>query len=262
MFDAHVHLQDPRLGHILGEVIQAAAKSGVTALCCCATAPDDWEPVQILAEAELPFALVPAFGVHPWHVQNLPPDWRETLIARLEHIPIAAVGEIGMDGLRREISPEVQERVFVAQLDIAIQMARPVVLHGARAWGRLLDLLRPRVKSLPGFILHSFSGSAEILRQALDLGGYLSFAGTVCNPKATKVRTAASLTPESAILIESDTPDIFPTGGIAAGSDQAGRPLNQPANLVNVLNEVATLRGITPEHLADVTAVNACRILL
>lgn len=262
MFDAHAHLQDERLSRVLGEVIQCAAAAGVTALCCSATAPHDWEAVKILAEAPLPFVLVPAFGVHPWYVQQVPSDWQERLYTLLDETPVAAVGEIGVDGLRRDIAAAEQERIFVAQLELAVRMARPVILHGARAWGRLLELLRAFVPSLPGFILHGFSGSAEILRQAVDMGAYISFAGSVCNPKATKVRAAARLVPESQILIESDTPDIFPHGGTAVSTDTTGRPLNQPANLAVVLAEVAALRGVTPEHLSDLTAANACRVLL
>ena len=68
MFDAHTHLQSPLLSGVLPRVIDDAARAGVTGVCCCATMPDDWSAVAELARARLPFVLVPAFGVHPWHV--------------------------------------------------------------------------------------------------------------------------------------------------------------------------------------------------
>jgi TatD DNase family protein len=262
MFDAHTHLQSPALNGVLGEVVRAAAEAGVTGVCCCGTAPGDWETVQILADAPLPFVLVPAFGVHPWHVQALPPDWCETLAARLEHNPVALIGEIGLDGLRDDVPLPLQEQVFIRQLELAEGLRRPVVLHGARVWGRLMDTLKFRARRLPGFVVHGFSGTPEILRQVLNLGGYVSFSGTVCNPQAAKIRAAAREIPGSQLLIETDTPDMFPQGGRPAAIGPDGRPLNQPSNLRRVLDEVAALRGMTPEALSDLTCTNARRALL
>jgi TatD DNase family protein len=262
MFDAHVHLQDPRIAGALPDILRRAAEAGVTGVCCCGTAPGDWEPVQILADAPLPFILVPAFGVHPWHVRELPPDWAEALAARLDRNPVAALGEIGLDGLRDDVPADAQEQVFVRQLELAEQMRRPVVLHGARAWGRLVEVLRPRARRLPGFVAHGFGGSPEILKQILNLGGYVSFAGSVCNPQAAKIRAAAREVPDSQLLVETDTPDIFPKGGRPAAVGADGKPLNQPSNLGCVLREVAALRGIAPEALSDLTGANARRVLL
>lgn len=262
MFDAHTHLQDSRLNGVFDEVVRRAALAGVTGVCCCGTAPSDWEAVEKIARLTLPFLVVPAFGVHPWHVQDVPEDWLATLEAMLERTPVAVVGEIGLDGLRDTVPMATQEVFFAAQLQLAARTGRPVVLHGARSWGRLIEVLKPHVRKIPGFVAHGFSGSAEILRQVLDLGGYVSFAGSVCNPKAEKVRLAAREIPDSQILIETDTPDLFPNGGSPAAVDGNGKPLNQPANLSCVLEAVAALRGTTPEALSDITGANARRVLL
>jgi TatD DNase family protein len=262
VFDAHTHLQSPTLSGVLGEVIRTAAEAGVTGVCCCGTAPGDWQAVQILAAATLPFILVPAFGVHPWYVQDLPADWFESLSACLERNPVAVLGEIGLDGLRGDVPPALQEQVFIRQLELAEKMHLSVVLHGARAWGRLVDVLKPRARRLPGLVIHGFGGSAEILKQILNLGGYVSLAGSVCNPQAAKIRAAAREIPDSQLLIETDTPDIFPQGGRTAGIGVDGKPLNQPSNLRCVLDEVAALRGTTPEALSDLTGANARRVLL
>jgi TatD DNase family protein len=262
MFDAHAHLQDPALSGVLAEVVKAAADAGVTGVCCCGTSPADWAAVQILADAPLPFVLVPAFGVHPWHVRDLPDDWAESLAACLEKNPVAVLGEIGLDGLRDDVPSALQEQVFLRQLEIAERLHRPVVLHGARAWGRLADVLNVHARRLSGFVVHGFGGSSEMLKQLLGLGGYVSFAGSVCNPQAAKIRAAAREIPDSQILIETDTPDIFPKGGRPAAVGADGKPLNQPSNLGCVLREMAALRGTSPEALSDLTGANARRILL
>lgn len=247
---------------MLDEVIRQAAHVGVTGVCCCGTTPDDWEATHRLAQRPLPFVVVPAFGVHPWYVRYLPANWLETLEAYLDKNPVAVIGEIGLDGVLDDVPMVLQEKVFTRQLAYAEQARRPVVLHGARAWGRLVELLKPRVRHLPGFVAHGFGGSAEILKQLLAMGGYVSVAGSVCNPKAEKIRAAAREIPDSQILIETDAPDQFPPGGCVAVIGAKGKPLNQPANLVRVLNEVAALRGVPPEVLADLTGANARRVLL
>lgn len=262
MFDAHTHLQDPRLSDVLDEVVRQAALAGVTGVCCCGTVPDDWAATHRLAQAALPFVLVPAFGVHPWYVRFLPAGWFEALEEYLDRNPVAAIGEIGLDGVLDDVPMELQERVLVRQLAFAEHVRRPVVLHGARAWGRLLDVLKPYARRLPGFVAHGFGGTAEILKQILNMGGYVSFAGSVCNPKAEKIRAAAREIPDSQLLIETDSPDLFPAGGRAAAIGANGKPLNQPANLARVLNEVAALRGVSPEALSDLTGANARRLFL
>lgn len=262
MFDAHTHLQDPRLSDVLDEVVRQAALANVTGVCCCGTGPDDWAATHRLAQKPMPFVLVPAFGVHPWYVRFLPADWFETLEAYLDKNPVAAIGEVGLDGVLDGIPMELQEKVLIRQLEFAERCRRPVVLHGARAWGRLVEVLKPCARRLPGFVAHGFGGSAEILKQILNMGGYVSFAGSVCNPKAEKIRAAAREIPDSQLLIETDSPDLFPAGGCAALIGANGKPLNQPSNLGRVLNDVAALRGVTPEALSDLTGANARRVFL
>ncbi len=256
MFDAHAHLQDARLAAVLDDVVRRAeALSGV---CCCGTSPEDWAALERLAGGVLPFALVPAFGVHPWWAGGLPAEWVGQLEDALARHPGAAVGEVGLDGVRDTVPAAAQEAVLTAQLELAARLGRPVVLHGARAWERLAEVLAPFSGRLPAFVLHGFGGSSEALRRLLALGGRVSFAGTVCAPRAARARAAAAAVPEDRLLVETDSPDLFPVGGLPAGGAlAAGAPLNQPANLSLVLEEVARLRACPAEALADLTERNA-----
>ena len=262
MFDAHTHVQDGRLADVFDEVARRAAAAGVTGICCCATHPGDWAAVEQVTRLPLPFVVVPAFGVHPWYAQALPADWLERLEALLERHPVAAIGEIGLDGVRDEVPMAEQERVLEQQLRLAERLRRPVVLHGARAWGRLVEVLCPLARRLPGCMAHGFGGSAEIVRRLLDLGACISIAGSVCNPRAARIRAAAREIPDSQILLETDTPDLFPPGGQPAVVAPDGKPLNQPSNLGLVLSEVAALRGVPPEAIEDMTGANARRFFL
>ena len=304
MFDSHVHLQDPRFDTCRNAVIAAAIAAGVRGACCCGTAPKDWEAVAVLAEGgrwrgaggecrvsgvgwraseneeqrsetapggfpRSPFFILPAFGVHPWYADPLPADWMERLESLLALHPEAPVGEIGLDGIRAFPSREPQRQVLCAQLELAIRLRRPVVLHGARAWGELTETLRPFAPRLPGFVGHAFGGSAEVLREWVALGGFLSFAGTVCNPMARRIRAAAVAAPADRLLIETDAPDLKPgeqkTGdrsretGDRSLEPKDGIPgeINHPANLPLVARAVAQLRTVSEAEIALLTRVNA-----
>lgn len=262
MFDAHAHLQDLRLRQAHTAWVDAATDAQISDVCSCGTSPEDWGETAAVAQQPLPFRIIPGFGVHPWFAGALPSDWRERLEALFDQHPAAIVGEIGLDGLRDDVPHEVQVAVCQWQFELAARIQRPVILHGTRAWGRLLELLRPYAQRIPGFVAHSFGGSAEIQREFLKLGGYLSFSGTVCNVKATKVRGAAQATPESHLLVETDAPDLFPAGGRHIGNDTANKPLNHPANLPVILQAVAALRGVPPAELSDATSANARHLFL
>ena len=260
MFDAHAHLHDPRLRASQEAWLEQAALTGLTGVCSCGTSPEDWEATRALAHQSLPFRVVPAFGVHPWYLSALPPDWPKRLEALLLAEPTAIVGEVGLDGLREETPFDVQESILRMQLELAVTHKRPVVLHGARAWGRLVEVLKDYAPKLPGFVAHSFGGSLETLKELLKCGGMISFSGILCNVQATKVRLAAQTVPSERLLIETDSPDLFPVGGKVLKGDTAEKPINHPGNLSLVCNTLATLRNLAPEAVAEMTEANAKRL--
>ena len=303
VFDAHFHLQDERFDACRDAVIAAALAAGVTGGCCCGSAPDDWHAVSRMRNAEcgarsmeprapasalfspdsIPrtphsaFFSLPAFGVHPWYAGNLPADWLAQLEELLVRHPEASVGEIGIDGLRDDPPRDVQRRVLCAQMELAARLHRPVVLHGARAWGELLAVLQPFAPRLPGFVAHAFGGSDDILREVVSRGGFVSFAGTVCNPAAKRVRAAAAAVSADRLLIETDAPDMKPVGAESSPASPRGADIpvscagagggparlaaiNHPANLVYVARAVAQLRGMPVEEIAAITTANAKRV--
>ena len=250
MFDAHTHLQDPRLQGLLPRLLAAAETAGIRGVCCCATSHGDVADVQALPHNFGRIKIMRGYGVHPWHVENAR---LETIEAALMQDPSACVGEIGLDGVR-EISPLTQRKIFEAQLELAIRLQRVVVLHGARAWGELTGILKKYAPRLPGFLLHSFSAPPELAHENLKLGAMFSFSATICNPKNTRARAVASLIPLPRIMVETDTPDLFPRDGVAVGVG-----LNQPANLPLVLRSLAELRSVASDALCHATEENARR---
>ena len=141
LFDAHCHLQDERLLPQLDAVMGRAAGHGVVRMMCCGSCAADWPQVRTLAPRFPQVSL--SFGLHPWYVGERSPDWLGLLREYLAGGP-AAVGEIGLDHALAKSTYAEQETVFLAQLDLAKELHRPVSIHCRRAWGRMMELLEAR----------------------------------------------------------------------------------------------------------------------
>ena len=162
------------------------------------------------------------FGVHPWEAGDLGPEdvRRETedLKSRLSSsvsspaAPLPGVGEIGLDRLKtREISPRMRE-VFEAQLKLAFEFNRPVVLHGAKCWGQVVKTVRqsieqsnnPNNRTIPSFLFHGFSRSDGLIPDIVALGGYISVGPAVLNDHAVNYRELVKKIPADRLLVETD----------------------------------------------------------
>ena len=255
LFDAHCHLQDARLRADLPGVMTRARAAGVEHMLCCGTAEDDWAEVARLAE-EYP-AVVPAFGLHPWYAQRRSPAWMERLRALLAGQATAAVGEIGLDHAIEERNDAEQEAVFLAQLQLARELERPVVVHCRRAWGRLIALLA-ELRTLPrGFVVHSYSGARELIEPLAGAGGWFSFSGSITWRRNVRGREAARHAPRDRLLVETDAPDLMPAMPQTTATVEDA--VNEPANLVRVLAVVAELRNTPAEVMAEQVWGNARR---
>ena len=158
-----------------------------------------------------PFALPPPpnvvvfYGTHPWHLDGFDAS---ILRERLAADPKAGVGEIGLDRLRdRTISPRMRE-VFAAQLEIAAEFRRPVVLHGAKCWGEVVKACRPYAGLIPAFLFHGFSRSDGLIPEIVSMNGFISAGPALLNNHAVNYRELAKKIPLDRLLVESDrTPE-------------------------------------------------------
>ena len=145
------------------------------------------------------------YGTHPWFLESFDPD---RLRARLGADASAGVGEIGLDRLRdREISPRMRE-VFAAQLEIAAEFHRPVVLHGAKCWGEVVRACQPHCGKIPAFLFHGFSRSGGLIPDIVALNGFISVGPALLNDHAVNYRELVRAIPSDRLLVESDrTPE-------------------------------------------------------
>jgi TatD DNase family protein len=254
LFDSHCHLQDERLASALDSHLTEARRAGVARWVCCGSDEKDWARVSDLGRA-VP-GILPAFGLHPWYTESRSDAWAEQLSRHLSTWPGAPVGEIGLDHVIEPRREDDQLAVFAAQIEIASRLKRPVCIHCRRAWGALTETL-PRLRELPrGFMIHSFSGAAELVPALADAGAYFSFSGSVTLSHNRRAHKACAAVPLDRLLIETDAPDIPPAPDVP----DAPRPsINVPRNLVRVAEAVARIRGLELCNLALTTRQNAER---
>ena len=255
LIDSHCHLQDERVGEAPAAVLARAGERGVVQLVCCGTRPADWARVTELASKHR--EITPAYGLHPWYVgESASLEWFAELRERLERDPGAGVGEIGVDAAIRPRLAEEQQVAFVQQLRLARELDRPVSVHCRRAWQALHDGLQA-VGDMPrGLVIHSFSGSVELVKSLVALGVYFSFSGSITNPAYERARALVQAVPRERLLIETDAPDMLPHVLRAQGG------LNEPANLHVVAERIAQFTGLSVESVAELTTENARRLFL
>ena len=226
MIDTHAHLEacaDPP-----SELVARARAGGVTRILAVGSTIESCRSALAAAEAEQGvFAIL---GVHPHEAAN-EGDRLDELAALLTHPRAVAVGETGLDFYRDHAPRERQLEVFEAELDLAHEQGKPVVIHTR---GAVQETARALERFDGTVVLHCFS-SAALLPVALERGYYVSFAGNVTFPNASELRVAATQVPADRLLTETDTPYLAP-------QPVRGRP-NEPANVVHTLAVLAEARG-------------------
>jgi TatD DNase family protein len=160
---------------------------------------------------------------------------------------VVAVGECGLDFFRMHSPREDQERAFATQVALAREVGLPLVVHVRDAWERILQLLDEG--SAEQVVLHCFTGDADAALEATKRGWYLSFAGNITYPRNGHIREAARAVPIDRVLVETDSPYLAPQR--IRGQD------NMPANVVDVIETIAELRGEPVENVRTASATNA-----
>ena len=269
--DSHCHLDAPEFAADIDSVRARARAAGVLHCVVPAVERRNFDTVRQLAHAQGDSY---ALGIHPLYIEHA----AESDLVVLDHQlslhhddpRLVAVGEIGLDFFVPAlcVSPlrERQEYFYLEQLKLARRHGLPVVLHVRRSADRLLRGLRvtlPAGGTWQG-IAHAFAGSAQQAAAFVDLGFKLGFGGALTFERALRLRRLASTLPLSALVLETDAPDIPPHWlyrTAAQRSDGRAQGRNEPAQLPAIAAQVAALRGLTPDALAAAAFENTCAAL-
>jgi TatD DNase family protein len=262
--DTHCHLDAAEFDPDRGEVLDRARAAGVSMLVFPAVAVANFDVVRELAHRT---GNAYALGIHPLFTGQAADADLDLLAHALRacaHDPrLVAVGEIGLDHFAPGLDRERQKHFYMAQLKLARAAALPVILHVRRSADGLLQGLR-RVE-VPGGIAHAFNASDAQALEFTKRGFRLGFGGAMTHERALQIRHLAATVDESALVLETDAPDIPPQwlyrSAAERAADGAGHRRNEPAQLPRIAQTLCALRGWTEAQAAAVTRGNALAAL-
>ncbi|TRO46070.1 TatD family deoxyribonuclease [Candidatus Bathyarchaeota archaeon] len=191
-------------------------------------------------------------GIHPHSANALNNEIVDKLRELAAHPKVVAIGEIGLDYYRNLSPREAQRQAFEAQLALAQEIGLPVVIHDREAHDDILQALL-RFKGKVKGVMHCFSGNKEMAQQCMDLGFKIAFNGTITYPKNHELREIVEWIDLKSMLLETDCPWLAP--------QEVRGKRNEPSFLSMIAREIANLKRISVDYLAETTTRNAEEIL-
>ena len=246
LIDTHAHID---MLENMESAIKKAADNGVNKIILPCAYPKDIEKIHEISEKyENVFGLL---GVHPTEAN----DWDDTILDKIKHLAqspkIVGIGEIGLDYYWDKSFNDLQKDIFIKQIELANEMNLPVCVHDRDAHKDTFDILKEHNKNSK-VVMHCFSGSVEFAKECIKEGWYLALGGVVTFKNAIKMKDVAKDIPLDKLLLETDSPYLTPVP--FRGKE------NQPAYVKYVAEEIAKLRGITFDEIADATTRNAEKV--
>jgi len=251
LIDSHAHIDLPEFNKDRDQVLERARRRGVGAVINVGL--DAESSRQSLAMAKKYDDIFVAVGFHPHEAAKMKEGDLESLAELTKDSRVVAIGEIGLDFYRNLSPRESQLEVFKKQLDLAVELKLPVVVHCRQAHEEVYDILSAWVKANPADndrrgVIHCFSGDIGMARRYIELGFYISLAGSVTYPSAGELVEVARELPLDRLLLETDAPFLAP---------QAHRgKRNEPAYMVHTAEKVAEIRQMPVETVAEAAARN------
>jgi TatD DNase family protein len=247
--DSHCHLDDERFDADRKEVIERVRRAGCRYLLTVSGgggADDLASGLPIAAQYDWIYTTA---GIHPHEAEGASERHFEMLRRAAGEPKVLAIGEIGLDYFYDHSPRDIQKQVLIEQLQIARETKLPVIIHCRDAWADLAEIIaRHWEGSGQGGILHCFTGSREDAFRFLDWGFMISFAGNVTFKKAENLRGVARAVPLDRLLTETDSPYLAPV-------PHRGKR-NEPVFVLDVVRQLADLRGMAPEDLGTRAGLN------
>lgn len=249
LVDSHCHLDFPELAERISQVLDSMNNAEVGAALCVSVSLEGLPAVLGLADSH--GNLYASVGVHPEHQDCAEPDV-ETLVTYARHPRVVAIGETGLDYYWHKGDTEWQRERFRVHIRAAKACGKPLIIHTRDAAEDTLRIMAEEGAGAIGGVMHCFTETLEVAEQAMELGFHISFSGIVTFKNAKQLKEVAKAVPLERMLIETDAPYLAPV-------PHRGK-VNEPAYVRHVAEEIALLRGISIDEVAQATTANFCRL--
>ena len=245
IIDSHCHLDYEPLINDINKVLLNAKNNNISHLLTIGTGLDSSKKVfDIVEKYENIYGSI---GIHPNSTTNHLADLDELLSIKKKSKKIIAFGETGLDYFYKRSEKKDQLYSFEKHIELAISEKVPVIIHTRNADEDTLSIIKKyHLKSK--FLIHCFTGSLELAKKLLELGCLISFSGIITFKKSSDLRNVVKYVPIEKMLIETDSPYLSP--------DPFRGKINEPANVIIVAENVAVIKGISLEEVANLTTKN------
>jgi len=247
--DSHCHINFPELNEKIDQVLDNMKNHNISHALCVSVTLDKID--EILSLANKHSNIYASVGVHPDYEDIEEPD-----ISKLYHYSkekkIVAIGETGLDYFRLKGDLSWQRERFRTHIRAAIKSSLPLIIHTRNAQEDTIKIMREESAHSATGVMHCFTESYQMAKQAVDLGFYISFSGIITFKNAESLRETVKKLPIENILIETDSPYLAPV-------PNRGK-LNEPANVRYVAEKIAELIVMSIEEVAEITTNNFFRL--
>lgn len=250
ILESHAHYDDEMFDEDREELLLSLAAHGIGTVINVGASLEGCRATLRLTE-KYPF-VYGAMGIHPSETAELDEDGMKWLRQQCAQEKVVAVGEIGLDYYWKEPEQEVQKKWFERQLELAREVALPVIIHSRDAAKDTLDWMQALHAEEMGGVVHCYSYTKEMAREYLNMDFYFGIGGVITFKNARKLKEAVQYIPLEKILLETDSPYLAP-------EPNRGKR-NSSLNLPYVAQAVAELKGVTYEEVVEVTRKNAERL--
>ena len=274
LFDNHAHYNDEKFNEDRDEIIREIYNSGVTKFICAGYSLES--SIKALEIANKYDFIYTISGVSPNDIpgknqdedlegkteeekEKLFTESMQIVDKQLEKIEklaqnekVVAIGEIGLDYYWNKQNKELQKQVFIKQIKIANKLNLPIVIHTREAVMDTLDILKNIQPTIKPGVFHCCPLNIELVKEALKLGFYISFAGPITFKNSKNAREIAQMVPLNKMLIETDSPYLAPAPVRGTRNDSR--------NVKYIAEKIAEYRGVTVEEIAKATYENAIKV--
>ena len=247
IFNTHSHIND-KLEQV-DELVNECIDANVLYIACVGY--NHQSSLRAIQAALLNEHVYAICGIQPGEVDEFDGNYT-ALMELFEHQKCIAIGEIGLDYYYGKDNKEKQLEVFEQQLKIACKYKKPVAIHCRDAHEDTYNLLEKYHKDLDGIILHCYTGSVEMMERYLKLNAYISITGVVTFKNAKTIKDVVINCPIEKLLVETDDPYLTPV-------PYRGKE-NKPSYVEFVVKEIATLKNMSYEDVANITCDNAKKV--